>query len=426
MPRRENLLSDGIWVATTQALAAVGQLLGIRLLTETLPPDVFGITNLLIGVVALLSSGIANPTMQAMLRYYPEYHHTGQGGLVRSVARHQLSRLLLWLVPVIAGAVVAAMWFGWATTIQLVLIALLVIVDMARMQGMALLNAVRSHRVYGYWSLLEAWCRPLAAFSLVQYFGVSVEAVLSGFLLASLLVWFVMRRNLPVEEHMGTSHQAISELAKHVWKYTLPLLPLGLIGWVTGMADRYLIATWLTPADVGLYVAIYALASRPMLMLGSIVETTLRPAYQQALAKNDIGEANGYLKRWFLLLAAGCSMAIFIALLAHEYIAALLLGEAYRGVSYFLPWIVAGYSLLVISHITTRICYAHGNTDYVLQIEILGAISAVVLGYFLIASYGLMGAVYAIPIYFGIQLMASIRYAWPLLRQTQLSRASTA
>jgi O-antigen/teichoic acid export membrane protein len=78
-----------------------------------------------------------------------------------------------------------------------------------------------------------------------------------------------------------------------------------------------------------------------------------------------------------------------------------------------MPWIMAGYSFLVTSYITTRICYANGRTIDVLVIETVGAISSLVIGLMLIYHAGLFGAAIAVPVYFGIQLLVSIRQAWP-------------
>ena len=88
-----SLLSEGAWLTGLQGLAVLGQLTGVRLLTEILPPAVFGEFSLWLGIVALAAAGLVNPTMQAMLRYYPEYALQGNGGLVKTVAREQLAKI---------------------------------------------------------------------------------------------------------------------------------------------------------------------------------------------------------------------------------------------------------------------------------------------------------------------------------------------
>ena len=42
-----------------------------------------------------------------------------------------------------------------------------------------------------------------------------------------------------------------------VWAYALPLIPMELIFWVSGLGDRYVIGYLMTASDVGLYAATY-------------------------------------------------------------------------------------------------------------------------------------------------------------------------
>lgn len=415
MARERTLINDGMWVATLQGFAALGQLAGIRMLTEVLPPAVFGEFSLWFGMVALVATGLANPTMQAMLRYYPEYALRAQGALVKSAMRKQLARLAAWVLPVFMAGAIATLYLGLADMALLGLLAALVAVEIVRMQNMALLNAVRAHRAYGIWAVLDSWGRPLLASLMIVQMGASPTLVLAGYLLSSLLSWAVMRQFVPRDKNPPKS-DSDQVLASRLWKYTLPLLPLGILGWASGMADRYMIGALLSPADVGLYVAIYGLASRPMVMLGSIVETTIRPAYQHALITRDTPRAQAYLRKWALLIVAGSCVAITVSWVGHSWIAALLLGENYRTASYLLPWIVGGYALLVLSHIANRVCYANEDTQKILLVETSGALFAVVIGLACIHQAGLWGAAVAVPLYFGGQLFVSYVFARPWLR----------
>ena len=406
--RERSLLSDGTWLTGLQALAVLGQLVGVRLLTEILPPAVFGEFSLWLGIVALAAAGLANPTMQAMLRYYPEYALQGNGWLVKTVAREQLVKLIAWTFPAFLAGAISALMFGWANMTVLGLLIALVAVEIARMQSTALLNVVSAHRAYGIWLVAEAWGRPFLAWTLVKSLGVSLPLVLAGFLVASLCIWAVMRRSVPHDRKVPAVVTARSALVDRFWKYSLPLLPLGLLGWVSGMADRYMISALLSPADVGLYVAIYGLASRPMLMFGGIVETTIRPAYQSALVEGDNRRAHNYLRKWAFLIVLGSLMAIALAWVGHPWLAHILLGEQYRSVSYLLPWIVGGYALYLQYQVVGRVCYAHGATLSILLVEGFGALLAIILGFICIKQAGLWGAALAVSLYYGAQFVAGL------------------
>jgi O-antigen/teichoic acid export membrane protein len=402
-----SLISDGAWLAGLQGLAVVGQLAAIRVLTDILPPSVFGEFSLWLGVVTLVAGGLANPTMQAVLRYYPEYALRGQGELVRAVASEQLTRLLVRALPVFTAGCVAALLFSPANVLVLVLLTGLVVVELARMRDAALLNASRAHRAYGSWAVAEAWARPALAWTLVKTAGVSVAPVLGGFLLASLCIWLAMQRFVPRDTTTNIASTERPALANRFWQYSLPLLPLGLLGWVSGMADRYMIGALISPADAGLYVAIYGLASRPMLLLGGILETAFSPAYQAALAEGAGKRAHDYLRNWALLVIIGSLATVALASILHPWVAGFLLGERYRSVSYLLPWIAGGYALLVLSHVANRVCYANEATRSILLIESTGALLAIVLGFIGVAWAGLQGAAVAISLYYGVQMIVA-------------------
>jgi len=417
MIRAKSLVSDGVWLAALQGFASLGQLAGVRLLTEILPPAVFGEFSLLLGVVLLVATGLVNPTMQAVLRYYPEYVARGEGGVVLSVARQQLTKLVVWIIPAVSMAAVAAIVRGWINWNVLILLVALITLEIVRTQHTTILNATRSHRLSGWWVVVETWGRPILAWLVITFLGVSISSALSGFVLASLVVWAVMRKFVRNDKTIISVLSERYALASRFWKYTLPLLPLGLIGWISGMADRYMISMLLTPADVGLYVAIYGLASRPMLVFGYIVESTIRPVYMSAVAEGDHQRARHYLKVWAVIIILGSLLAIVLSILIHPWLARILLGVQYRSVSYLLPWIVGGYSLLILSYIANRVCYAHEATRSIFLVEAIGAIVAVVLGFLFIKWAGLMGAAIAVVFYFGVQLFVAIIFArkWVLL-----------
>lgn len=415
MIKSRSLLTDGAWIAALQGLSAVGQLLGMRLLTEVVSPSVFGEVSLWVGAIALVSAAMANPTMQALLRFYPEFHEKREGLLVKSAVRAQLVKLGKIALPVLAVALVYAFSTGNASIPDLVILLALVVVDVARMTSVAYLNALRAFKPAGIWALIEAWGRPLLAYILVETFGVDATWVLLAYLLVSLFALGLMHRYVPVDPELTASVESNfidGELSRRFWKYSIPLLPLGLIGWVSGMADRYLIGYLLTPADVGLYVAVYGLASRPMAIFGGIVETAIRPAYQHAVIAGDHTLEKECLIKWTRLVFVGAFFAVLTVGLGHEFVAGALLGSEYRNASGLLPWVVGGYGLLILSHVANRVCYANEATVRVFYTECAGALFAVFVGFFCIDSYGLFGAAVAVPVYYGMQLALSYGMAW--------------
>lgn len=401
------LVSDVFSLGTSQVLTVLGQLVGIRLLTEVLSPAVFGETSLLLGVAALATSTLINPTLQALLRHYPAYVESGNPSFVKEVAAKNIWWTAKFALPTSLPLLVTALLFNWVTLVDVLLISALVGVDGLRMFQTTILNATRQHRRYGAWQIGEAWGRPLVAYLAAMIIGVSTETVIAAFVVTSAALYAVLGRGAQAPTAAAPSDRAREEeLLRNFRTYARPLIPLGLIGWISGMADRYMIGGLLSAKDVGTYVAVYGLASRPMLMLSNIVETAVRPAYYLSVARKDRANKR-YLGAWLLIVVAGAAVMCLIFVHFHQHISQLLLGPDFREASHLMPWIAAGYGALALSHITTRMCYAHDATRSVLVTEATGACFAVVVGFPLIYLYGLQGAAVAVPVYFGIQLSVS-------------------
>jgi len=407
--KSQSLLGDSIWVAATQFISALGTLAGVRILTEFMTPVDFGEMSLWLGVVSLFTSTLANPTMQALLRFYPEYTAVGQGGLIRKVTRIQVEKLLLWSFPVILVLAWVAFDYGWASPTLLLLLALVLCIDIVRMQYLALLSASRNQKIYGAWMALEAWFRPVFAVLGMLLWGINIESIFAGYLCASVIIWFFLRPMAPVDLSANdvTHHESIDQ---RIWKYSFPLLPLGLIGWLSGVGDRYIIGGVLGIADVGLYAAVYGLASRPVLMLGTIVETTIRPVYQHTVITGDKVLQRNYLMKWLLTLFVCSGFGLTLAFFFHDWLAKVFLGPAFRSGSYLIPWLVFAHILLIFAQRHARILLAHSKTSVVAKIETIPVLFALLFSWVLSNRFGLQGAVLAVIIGFGLQWLMYFVY----------------
>src|SRR5436309_10519624 len=77
------ILGDGLWVFLGQLLSAIGALVGGRLLTEFIAPEVFGAVSLFLGVILLGSNLTCAPLFQSVLRFYPELASQGNVPVLR-------------------------------------------------------------------------------------------------------------------------------------------------------------------------------------------------------------------------------------------------------------------------------------------------------------------------------------------------------
>lgn len=106
-------------------------------------------------------------------------------------------------------------------------------------------------------------------------------------------------------------------------------------------------------------------------------------------------------------MSVGSIFGVVCFILFKDIAAALLLAEQYRVAANLMPWIALGYALLSISHVYTRLCYAYDATNYVLIITMCSSVIGVVVTVPAIILHGFTGAVVAVPIRFGVELICS-------------------
>lgn len=412
------------WVGAGQAATAAGTLVGIRLLTQFLEPATFGTISLIVGIAALALNVACTPLTQAALHLYPEFARRGAIAQLRDALYRSLRRATPWLLAVLAAGGFIWIYFASGSPSLLFLLAALLACDIWRTANHSILNAARLHRRYGVWLALEAWGRPLAATAAVLVFGASAQVVLAAYIAASLVLILTFRRN-PAWEVRDVARESHDEQPpdRRMWRYALPLVPLGLIGWANGLSDRYIIGGLLSLQDAGIYAAVYGLASRPLLVLNTAVEQALRPIYQSAVTDRNEERASRALKLWLGVTIGSGALIVAALSIWHREIATLLLGEAFRSGSKLIPWIAAGYALLCVSYVFERVCYAHAFTRRVLLTQSFTAIAAVIATTLGVLQWGLVGAAVAVPVYFSVQLFAATAMASRTWHQVRISPA---
>jgi O-antigen/teichoic acid export membrane protein/lysophospholipase L1-like esterase len=406
------VLREGAWIGAGQAATAVAVLVGTRLLTELLPPAVYGTVGLLLGVMAFGRNLACTPLLQAALRFHPDAVRTGGIDALRRVVTGDLLRVasLIGLALAVGGALVGPS-LGVPLT-PFLLLGVLLLADVARGLELNLLNAARRQAAFALWSAADAWARPALAVAAVAALGATPSAVLLGFLVASAGLWVPTRRVSATATHgAGTGAGDVDGLRKQVRRYALPLSGLALAGWVSSVGDRYLIAAWLGTREVGLYAAVYGLVSAPFLMAQSVIESSLRPVYFDAVAGGDHGRAARTLSTWAWTTAAVGLAGTILAAVAHRPLATLALGGEYRDASPLMPWIAGGYALLTLAHVFEKPCYAYRKTGWVLAIQAGGALACVTAVPVLVHLRGTAGAAQAVPLYFGVQLALAVAAA---------------
>lgn len=398
-----------------QALSALGTLAGVRLVTEFVPPAVFGTVALAIGIVALAQGLSAGALMQGVLRLYPECVANGTAAALRRASFSALRLPVLLSMAALLIGLTAWTWRANESPWLGVLAASLLVVEVARSVEITHLNAARRQRGMALLSIADAWLRPALAVLVVWAFGSSAAAVLGGYLAGAVAPLLAMYLSCGFDAGAGAAADVVV-LRERLWRYARPLVPLPLIGWMSAQFDRYLLAALVGLSAAGVYAALYGLASRPFLMLSAGLDLALRQVYYGHVSGGRRDAERRFLRLWFAaVLVPAVSMAVLIGLF-HRELAWLLLAAEYRPHSHLMLWIASGYVLLAVSQVFERICYALHDTRSVALVQTAGAMLSIVVGLPLIRAFGLEGAAWAVPVYFGLQLLLTMARARRTLR----------
>jgi len=415
------ILREGAWSAFGKITTALGTLIGVRLLTEFVPKEVYGKISLLIGIVTLGSNLFASPLISAAQRFHPEMALSGKVPQLRRTIVGILKRT----VGTLAGFVLCGGIFARSRAIPyLVFVALtaFLVVQVMRNLEVGFLTAARRQKEVALWSTSEAWLKPAFAVLLVILLGDSPQSVLLGYFAAigGILLCFHL---LPVAvEGCGNSKvpfETDTELTAKIRRYAMPLVPLALVAWVSSLSDRYIISGMLGVGQVGIYIAGYGLISMPFLMAGGIIGQTLRPPYYQAVSAGNITLEKKLFRIQLAITVLVCGAGVVAVFFLRNIIAALLLAKEYRSAVSLMPWIAAGITLQVISQIFEGILIAYKRTGFLLIVHSFGAIVCVLSVYFLIRRFNLIGAAIACPIYYLSMLMIGIVMATIALKKTK-------
>ena len=402
------VLRDAAWISAGSVLGAVGTLLGLRLITEMVPPEIFGPFVLANGMLALASGIALQPIAQAALRFYPDLELRGRAGELRHVMAATMTRRIFFAVFLaIVLALVDRTAAGWFSTSTWVLLMATLIVDAIRTIEVVLRNAAGDQIGYAALGAFDAWMRPVAAAAAAFFAGASVETLLLGQFLGGAIVAVLFTKSCP-----RPAVARRSSWREKLQRYGAPLAWAPVFGWLLSLADRYVVAALLGSAAAGVYAAAYGLVSRPMLMLGGIADASLRQRLYAAVSRGDARSRRRVEGAW---LAANVLLGLCIAGLfgvCGAWIVEVAVAAEYRAATLrlLLP-IALGHVAILAYQAAVRHLYADGLTGRVLLADgaaavlaVSGAVVGAIVG-------GVPGVAWAMPVYGCMQLGLTLALA---------------
>ncbi len=424
LTRFRRLGRELFWVGFGQGLAALGGMVGVRLMTNLLDPTSYGELALGMTVVILAQQLVLGPLSGAFLRFFAPAREANQlGAYLQSI--QVLVRQATGVLVGLAGLLTLALcllghtqWLGLA--LAAFVFSLLSGYNSA-LDGVQ--NAARQRVVVAWHQGIGQWLRFLAAVALIAVLGASSSVAMMGYALAASLVLgsqlvFLRRKILPMMAHQAMSRQVdLGNWTKRMRSYAWPFVTWGLFTWALMTSDRWALQSFAETSDVGLYAVLYQLGYYPITLLSALIVQLVSPIlFSQAGDGTDSIRVSRSRRLNNLLVLGAVLLTVFITLIAfafHAQVFSLLVAPDYRMVSSLLPWMILSGGLFASGQIAVLSLLTSTDTETIIAPKIVTASLGGALNFCGAYWFGLRGVIAASVVFSLIYLLWILALARP-------------
>ena len=409
------LFKEGFWVILGQAMAVLGALVGVRLMTELLDPAAYGELALGMTVATLVNQTVLGPLSNGITRFYAPAMEQGDiGGYLYAVRRLTFSAtgiIILMILLMVTGLLIVGRteWIGIA-------IAALIFAILSGYNSIlsGIQNAARQRTIVALHQGMESWARFLVAAGLMVLLGATSTLAMVGYVVAIIMVLasqYVFFRKIISKSING-------DIKERGWQndisnYSLPFATWGIFVWAQQASDRWALGIFATTHEVGLYAVLYQLGSYPIAMAIGLAMQFLAPIiYQRCGDASDSGRIASArrLSWWLTLLTLGLTgVAFLVAIMSHAQIFRFFVAKEYAPISYLLPWMILSGGIFAAGQVITVNLMSEMKTHTMIVVKIGTAVLGVALNVAGAYLFGILGIAIA-----GV-IFAAVYFLWMLL-----------
>ena len=391
------------WIGSGQALATLGSLIGVRLLTGVLSPDVYGELALGMTLSTLLNQVVLGPLSGAALRFFaPALEASESLPFLTALRRLVIKATSVVLVISVSLSMVFVLskqgrWLGLAITA----------LGYALLSGYnsilnGLQNAVRQRIVVAWHQAFYSWARYLTALGVVSWLSASSFAAMLGYTLSTLLVlssqfWFSRRTLQRIDKIPSKEVATTQDWESRMFTYAWPFATWGVFTWAQMASDRWALQAFATTQDVGLYSVLYQLGYYPTTLLtGLMVQLVAPMLFQRAGDASNDSRMHQVRTLNRTLTVGALSLTVITATLAfflHTLIFQWLAAPSYRAVSRLLPGMVLAGGLYATGQFAALSVLSGVDTRSLIAPKIVTAVIGVLLNVIGASFWGISGVV---------------------------------
>ncbi|MEZ6062250.1 MAG: oligosaccharide flippase family protein [Planctomycetaceae bacterium] len=169
-----------------------------------------------------------------------------------------------------------------------------------------------------------------------------------------------------------------------------PLAIASMISFTTSSCDLFMTSEFSDPDSMAYYVAarrVIVLLAIPLSVLNTAARGVISPLYSANLS----AQLEKHLRQGAGLAAIPCMLAALLVLIMPEFVLKVVLGDGYDEASTILRILIPGQVMLVVSGSCAALLRLSGFQRVMLIIDVVTALSLVVLGPLVAAGFGAIG-----------------------------------
>lgn len=389
-----SLARTGAIIVGAQALAALGGVATLRLLTELASPEVYGEAGLVLTALALCLQVGVSPVTSTQVRFHADAATRGVEDAFTDAVLRRALRAATWLIVSSLVVFLAAAAAGIVSPSPLLVAASIawIAVNTVRNVVFGRVQAARQPLRYAVAQVVEVLLIGIASVAALRGLH-DAGAIVLGQAVGVATVTLGLRRWWPRRAEPAAAVREAGALDGRVRSYGRAFVPLSVLNWAATLADRYLVAALLGAAAAGLYAAPAALATRGMALGTTALGDLLRPSLFAAVSGGDTAGGARILRQWVVASLGLGIVALLAVALCGDLAARWLLAAEYRADARgVLLWSVAGAGLLGISQALETGLLALNRSSDLLPPMVVGVCVLGIVGLVLVPRHGIVGA----------------------------------
>lgn len=419
MPASKNV-SEILWLCSGQLVTMALGIVSIKLLTS-MGPHEYGKYALVLTISALLSAILYGPVEQGIVRFYFEYANKGLSKTYLKLFYKFLiiAGMLCLLIMVLTVLCLEIIQSNYRSS-DVFVVGIFVIITVSSTPFNSLFNLLRKRKLNTVIQVVERCLTLALVFAVFSYSQLTTQKVLFALFIGTSIIVamkvIILTKMVPFDTETDSSVIVNSriEIVKVVKKFSVPFCIWGITGWLQLNSERWVIANYLTTADVGIYAVTLSVANYIIAIPCGIIGQFITPIiYKKYLTPDETPQTIDWqhvLRYYVLSTIALVTVSLLVTMTFGRNILMLLSDNKFVEYWYILPIICFGTGLFYIGQSLTTIGMLLNMPDKYLVPKIATGILAVLVNIIFIKYFGMLGVSLSVCV-LGVIFLVLILYA---------------